>query len=388
MKQSHHYALFSARFDPLIGGVESFTSNMAKELATQGNRVTVITKRIDDSPEREQREDGISVIRLPTVSLVNDRLPLSKRNARHRKLLSAAATSGIDRVLVNNRFYPHSIDGLKFAQSLGLPTVMLDHGTAYLTLGNAVIDLVIKSYEHAITAKTKRFNPTYAGISKKSAEWLGQFGITTSLVIPNAIDAEKFREMSSRRDFRSELGLNKEGILITFVGRLTPEKGGETLVRAAKHFEDCGVSFALAGTGTMAEKLASQAGCNVHFLGLINRRDLSALLQTADAFCLPTRSEGFCTSLLESSAWGIPSIMPDVGGVREVMGKPGSGIILESTAEPAVVQGIEEVLALGADGRSKMGEAARLTVEHRFSWPAAVEALERAFELAESDGNV
>jgi glycosyltransferase involved in cell wall biosynthesis len=40
----------------------------------------------------------------------------------------------------------------------------------------------------------------------------------------------------------------------------------------------------------------------------------------SDLFCLPTRSEGFCTSVLEAASWGLPCVISDVGGVREVYG--------------------------------------------------------------------
>ncbi len=375
---SHHYAIFSVRFDPFVGGVESFSLSLSKELVKQGHRVTVVTKRIDDSPEAETTDDGIDVVRLPTLSLVNDRLPLSRRNKRHYELLDLVGSQGVTRVLVNNRFYPHSIDGLKFAASIGAPAVMLDHGTAYLTLGSPLVDWAIKKYEHIMTARTKRFHPTYAGISQKSADWLGQFGIKTSIVIPNAIDAESFRSSSSGRNYRDELRIQRGTTMITFVGRLTPEKGGDVLVRAAKRFEG-EASFVLAGTGTLGKELESEAGPNVHFLGLVNHRDLSALLQTSDAFCLPTRSEGFCTSLLEAAACGVPAIIPNVGGVQEVISNSDCGIVIDGRSEEALVDGIEKALALGDAGRQAMGENVRQSVMHNCSWPAATQALDRAF---------
>lgn len=370
--------MFSARFDPLVGGVESFSLNLSRELIREGHRVTVVTERIGNSPETELRKDGVHVVRLPACSLVNDRLPLSRRNSRHFELLDSIDFLDDARVLVNNRFYPHSINGLRFAAKIHAPAIVLDHGTAYLTLGKPLADWAIRCYEHVMTARVKRFRPTFAGISQKSTDWLEQFGISTDIVIPNAIDAVAFRKSSSGRDFRAELGIDPEAVMISFVGRLTPEKGSDVLVRAAEEFNH-DVVFALAGAGVLRKKLESQAGSNVHFLGLINHNDLSALLQSSDAFCLPTRSEGFCTSLLESAACGIPAIMPDVGGVQEVIRNASSGIVVADRSEDSIVAGIKKAIELDDVGRKLLGSNAQRTVEHCYSWPATARALDKAF---------
>ena len=381
----HCYAIFSVRFDPLVGGVESYTLNLARELKQQGDDVIVITKRITNSPEIETRQDGIVVVRLPTVSLINNRLPLSFRNRRHHDLLKHVAGMNVDRVLVNNRFYPHSIDGLIFAKSLNLPAIMLDHGSAYLTLGKPIIDWLIKCYEHIMTMRAKRFRPLFCGVSAKSTEWLKTFGIQTEYVIPNSIDADSFRNEASARDFRTELNVNENDVLVAFVGRLTPEKGCDVLVRVANSFENDQIVFVLAGDGTMRDELTTKAGKNVHFLGIINHSDLSALMRDADVFCLPTRSEGFCTSLLEASAWATPSIITDVGGVQEVIGDQSCGIIIQDMTDASVQDGLKQLLGLKPTQRRELGMRSYARVTKHCTWHESVLALQRAFEQAENN---
>ena len=95
----------------------------------------------------------------------------------------------IDGVLVNARFYPHSLLGMRIARRHGVRPVVLDHGSAYLSFSNPVLDPAVRLYEHAMTAWGRRYDAAYYGISRKSAEWLGTFGIRAEGVIPNAIDA-------------------------------------------------------------------------------------------------------------------------------------------------------------------------------------------------------
>jgi hypothetical protein len=84
---SHHYAIFSARYAPLTGGVESYTQNLAHELARRGNRVSIVTSKLSDSPDYERIADRIEVWRLPARSLMNARLPLPLRNSDYAAML-------------------------------------------------------------------------------------------------------------------------------------------------------------------------------------------------------------------------------------------------------------------------------------------------------------
>ena len=370
------YAIFSARYAPEVGGVESFTANLARELAAQGNGVTVVTSNISGAPSRETQGDGVEVVRLPCRPLMGGRLPLTVRNARHRALLASTPLDGIDRVLVNTRFYGHSLVGLTFAREHSLPAIVLDHGSAYLTLGNALADAAIRIHEHLMTAKCKSFAPTFAGISAMSANWLKTFGIETSLVIPNAIDASTFRAQASERDFREELGVLGTQLLVVSVGRLSPEKGSKELVEAARLLGN-GYVFALAGDGAMRRELEAGLPGNAVLLGNLSHPDLSALLRQADLFCLPTRSEGFCTSLLEAGAWGLTPIITHVGGTDEVMGNPlRFGSLIANMSPVTIANAVSHAVSTDGVGHSPKMQR---HVETRCSWQATVDALDEAF---------
>ena len=218
---------------------------------------------------------------------------------------------------------------------------------------------------------------TFAGISEKSAVWLSTFGIKTSLVIPNAIDAAAFRGESSGRDFRFELGIPNDKTLVVFVGRLAPEKGPERLLAAMELLgERC--ACVLAGEGALRPQLERGLSANAHLVGNLGHADLSALLSQADVFCLPTRSEGFCTSLLEAGAWGVPCVVPDVGGAREVLCHDGNtfGLITPDREPATMADGIRQVVAAWT---SEQARELRTHVKRDLSWPQTVRALERAY---------
>ncbi len=373
---AHAYAIFSAQYAPHAGGVESFTQRLAHELAMQGNRVFVVTSQLSaNTPAYEVQYDGVEVHRLPCRPLLDGRLPISHKNADYQHMLDELATRGIDRVLVNTRFYQHSLEGARFAMRIGAPAIVLDHGSAHLTFGGSGIDWFVEHYEHAITRRMQRLGPAFAGISQASRNWLMHFGIETTAVVPNAIDVEQFRDAASERDFRDELHAHDK-TLVAFVGRLEPEKGALPFAQAATLLGD-GFVCALAGDGSQREQIACQGFDNVALFGKLDQPDLSALLRDADVFCLPTRSEGFCTSLLEAAAQGCIPVMPHVGGTDEVMGfdPVRHGIMLESCESADVAQAIREATAQCA-----LGEDLSAFVAAECCWDKTVDALEAAFD--------
>ena len=376
MGQTHTYAIFSALYAPHTGGVETFTQRLAHQLIEQGNRVIVVTSRVDmHAPAHEVQDDGVEVYRLPSKPLLGGRLPISRKNAEYGRMLAELADSAIERVLVNTRFYRHSLEGVRFAKRVGAPVIVLDHGSAHLTLASTVVDRFVERYEHAITRRMKKLAPAFAGISRASADWLAHFGIETSAVIPNAIDVEQFRNAASGRDFRAEFDA-RDKALVAFVGRLEPEKGALALVQAAPLLGDAYV-LALAGDGSQRVQIEELRADNVILLGQLGQPDLSTLLRDADVFCLPTRSEGFCTSLLEAAAQGVVPVMPHVGGTDEVMGWEPTrfGVALDDDEPETIAQAIRE--AVEQDGIA--AQELREHVAMDCSWDATVKALEDAF---------
>lgn len=374
MSEHHTYAIFSAQYPPHTGGVERFTERLARQLAEQGDRIFVITSKLDDSPACETLDNGVEVYRLPAYVFMNGRLPISRKNAAYRHMLDELAVAGVDRVLVNTRFYRHSLEGLRFARRIGVPVIVLDHGSAHLTLTGGLVDRIIERYEHMMTERGKRFAPAYAGISHASVEWLRHFDIDTPFVIPNAIDVGAFKDQAVARDFREELSCGADRKLVAFVGRLEPEKGALVFAQAARELGSEYVCV-MAGEGSQRSIIEALALDTVHLLGNVGQQTLSALLRDADVFCLPTRSEGFCTSLLEASAQGAIPVMPRVGGTDEVMSfPPRFGVLLEDDDPSDVADAVRRAALLG-------GQADDLSafVTSACSWPVTTQALDAAF---------
>lgn len=383
IKMVYTYVIFSAQYPPHMGGIESFTRNMAFALAGKGASVIVVTNDTNSIGPGIEGDSHVRVLRLSCFPFVDGRFPVAKHNKKNRNLWNWLEAQDVDGVLINARFYLHSIMGMKYARRKGLAPIVLDHGSAHLSFSSSFLDPFVRIYEHAITLWGKRYKPAYYGVSEKSAEWLRHFKITAKGVIPNAIDAKRYRDMSSGHDFRDELGLSEDQLLVSYVGRFIPEKGIKSIIDASKsqRLIDLGVHFVLAGDGPMSSAVEHAQGGSLHWVGRLSASDVSALLQQSNLLCLPTRSEGFSTILLEAAACGCPAVVTDVGGARELIPSSEYGTIIESMSTRSVEAAVYQI----ASQRSVLNEQAKLiqeSVELGHAWANSAEKLCSAFAKA------
>lgn len=114
--------------------------------------------------------------------------------------------------------------------------------------------------------------------------------------------------------------------LVTFLGRITMQKGPEYFVEAAvKVLERTkGVRFVMAGNGDMMNKmicLAAERGISdrFHFPGFMRGDEVQALLADSDVYVMPSVSEPFGISPLEAMQVGCPTIISNQSGCAEIL---------------------------------------------------------------------
>lgn len=377
---SSSICIFTHHYHPQLSGIGNFVDGLAHALTARGDRVVIVTNDSMRVGVGHSIENGLEIIRLPCVSLLDGRLPLPKKTSDYYRLLQSLDDYEWDGVLINTRLFPLSLEGLKFAADHNTRAVVLDHGSAYLSFNQPFLDFFVRRYEDWITDRVKTFEPDFYGISSKSVEWLQHFNIDARGVISNSINAASYRNISSDRDFRSELGILQSTLVVAFVGRLIPEKGIYSIIEAArsKELASRDINFVLAGDGPLANEVKEASSSNMYWVGRCSTEDISSLLQQADVLCLPTRSEGFSTVLLEASACGTPAVVTDVGGARELIPDDNYGTIIQSMSSDEVAWALCRLF----DDRtllSLQSSNARALVEERYSWDATARDVEKAF---------
>ncbi|MCT4604081.1 MAG: glycosyltransferase family 4 protein [Marinifilum sp.] len=121
----------------------------------------------------------------------------------------------------------------------------------------------------------------------------------------------------------------KKGVkekVVTFLGRITMQKGPEYFVEAAyqvlKRTKD--VRFVMAGSGDMLEKMverAAQLGISdkFHFTGFLKGDDVFKMFELSDVYVMPSVSEPFGISPLEAMQSNVPTIISNQSGVSEIL---------------------------------------------------------------------
>jgi glycosyltransferase involved in cell wall biosynthesis len=145
------------------------------------------------------------------------------------------------------------------------------------------------------------------------------------MVIPSPLDRDEIdcvRQSGDTGGLRAELGIPDDVQLLSYVGRLSPEKDVDGLLRVLRGLS---VDFKLVIVGDGPEKiklerLTRELNLNGHvtFLGQKNHKETLAVMKSCDVLILPSRTEVFPTVVLEALAMGRPVIATKVGGIAEV----------------------------------------------------------------------
>ena len=370
--------IFSAHYRPHVGGIEAFSEGLAKALINDRNKVIVVTNQIEETSEPLERGHNLTIVRLPCFALVNGRLPLPKFNRCFFDLWKQEVQNvSPDGVLINARFYPHTLLGVWYAKLKGVRSVVLDHGSAYLSFGNTLLDKLVIVYEHLMTWILKILNVHFYGISAASVAWLKTFNVSAEGIITNAIDARTFTANSSNRNFRLECGIKSNELVVSFAGRLVPEKGVSELIEAVDRLAPVPISVLIAGEGPLADYVKAKESERVHYLGKLGSADIASLYLQSDLMGLPTRSEGFCNAVLEASVCGTPSLITKVGIVDTLIEDGVSGFILPEVDAKTISDGLKQAYCRRESLRS-MGSRCRKKAIEQYSWDAAVSSLYRA----------
>jgi glycosyltransferase involved in cell wall biosynthesis len=130
----------------------------------------------------------------------------------------------------------------------------------------------------------------------------------------------------------SQRGLSSPPQLV-YLGRLSPEKGVEVLIRALTIIRDKGLcplpQITLAGDGPQRaalESLVAELGCGrmVRFAGQLTRSEMSTLLHQSDFCVQASLTEGFSKAWLDAMAHGLPVLASNVGAAAAVIGADGT----------------------------------------------------------------
>ncbi len=194
-----------------------------------------------------------------------------------------------------------------------------------------------------------------------------EFHAKKTVYLPGiGIDVEKYQDVPvDRGEKRAGLGLKPNEIMLLSVGELNRNKNHKVVVQAIAQTPpalSCRLHYFIAGQGKMHRELAKQAkglGVHLHLLGF--RDDVAQLLKAADVFLLPSVREGLNVGLMEAMACGLPCIVGNIRGNRDLVESGRGGCLVAPRDVKAWAAVLEKCEVLAA---SDAGEYNRRKIQH------------------------
>lgn len=342
------------------GGAEMMLFKVLNGFKKRGHESSVISLGDVDKVGSLIQEIGITVC---GVGMLRGRLPSLKSVLNLRKCISD--------------FYPDLIQGWMYHGNL-MAMIPVQFKRKKLVVWNVRQTLYDINKEKRLTRlviKLNRFfSPKVGAIiynSRLSAKQHEDFGFCKRLtvVIPNGFDTNLFSpNLLVRNEFRREIGISEDSVLIGLVARLHPMKDHENFIKAAEILasRNENVAFVLVGKGV--EELnrrieASNLSNKFKILG--ERKDLARINMSLDiSVSASAWGEGFPNVVGEAMSCAVPCVVTDVGDSAWVVDT--TGLVVQPRDSLGLANALQ-TLVMDSDKRLSLGKEARARVVSHFS---------------------
>ena len=289
-----------------IGGVAQHVQGLSNFLTNQNHKIDIISSE--------------NTFTIPVKGLKNPSFMLSS-------FLKTRSMKGNDIVHAHN--IPSALamkktTGKKVLSLHGIYSQQITeiHGKIYSNISKNYEDKALKSAD-AITA-----------ISKEACDYYSKDGFDV-IQVPNAIELDNFPKKAIKR-FENQ---------IIYAGRLSKEKGMDTLLDVADHLPTK-YNLLILGIGPYEEKVRNVANSktNVHYLGYQSKENTISLIRGSDLLIQPSIMEGTSSTLLEAMGCGTCIIASNVGGNTEILDNDKTGILIEPNNAEKLLNKISDLL--------------------------------------------
>lgn len=375
------------------GGIPRLVYGLARQQVRDGHRVTVVTT---DALSAEGRAggaghvaevDGIRVARFPNLS--------NRLAYRHQLFLPAGAGAYLrrhagDHDIVHLHGHRHLLENLAVAAAAraGVPVVMTPNGTLPVLERKPVAKRV---WDVLLGDRVLDRCALFLAVSRAEVAQLRRAGISADRLrlVPNGIELEEFERPPPRGSFRAAHRLGDARVVL-YLGKLTPRKGVDHLIRAfaARRTADAHLVIAgndMTGVGPALRRLRDELGLRerVHFVGLVVGPERLEALVDADVLVYPSEHEIFGLVPFEGLLCGTPVVVGDDCGCGELVSRAGAGFLVPYGDAVTLAERIETLLADPAAGDA-MVRRGRAFIARHFAWPEVAARTAEAYELARS----
>jgi len=229
-------------------------------------------------------------------------------------------------------------------------------------------------------------------VSKKGVnEYIekGLFSKNKSLFVPNGIVLSKEKnyilENTSNLALKKMFDFKENDIILLAVGRLTEAKDYDNLINAINFLDNKNLKLLIAGTGHLKNKIQNKINKfrlqnNIKLLGL--RNDIIFLMKNADFFVMSSAWEGLPIVLLEAASVGLPAVVTDVGGNKEIIENDKNGYVVPPNNYKSLANKIDVIINKDRRERKKFGEFSIKKIHNEYEIDVVVKKWLEIYEKA------
>jgi glycosyltransferase involved in cell wall biosynthesis len=380
---SFSFLLICQSYFPVLGGSEIEAQRVSSALIRRGHRLTVVCAGGDLMPAVKEWIDpeGVPV-----------RIYAHCRDGAVKNVIYALRVAGIlIRERENYQFVYFLMQGLHLA--VGLPVAHLLNKPVFVKIsGSGQVTRMSKSRIGRLELRwLNRWAKKVLILNEGMRAEAIQGGISAEKLqlMPNPVDTEEFSPANNeaQRKLREQSGIPQEVPVIAYSGRLAPEKSLPTVVDAFALVLEVvpDALLVLVGDGSMRDSLvqhAQQLGLgeqNIRFTGRVGPHEVSQWLKIATVFALVSSFEGFPCALEEAMSTGLPSVVTDIPGNRQLV-EDGRQALMAPVGDTKRIAECLVLLLKNAKLREQMANAARQHILENYSTQHVVELYEKLFK--------
>jgi glycosyltransferase involved in cell wall biosynthesis len=368
------------------GGIPRLASAMAAGLAALGHDVTVCTTDAADADSRAplapRTRDGVHVRTFRNVSnRAAYRWQLFTPLGLRRFLRAHANAFDIGHLHACHNL-PSAIAAAALRRA-GVPYVVSPNGTGPRMERRRMAKLLFDTlFARDLLPGANRVLAV-TDVERRQLHTLGVQDPRIS-VVPNPLDLREFNDLPDGTALRRAWGVGG-GRVVLYLGKLTPRKGADVLLRAARHLKLRDTRVVIAGNDLGAGSAFRRAmrdarsDARVTRTGLLRGRQRLEALAAADVVVYPSRDEIFGLVPLEALLSGRPVVVCDDSGCAEVIRETGGGVCVPYGDERALSAAIDLILDDHAIWMTRAARAAE-RVRTLFAADAVCTRLERVYE--------
>ena len=208
--------------------------------------------------------------------------------------------------------------GIAAKEATGKPLVVHMHATEYDRSGENNINTLVFDIEKEGMEKADAVI-SVSNLTRNTV--VNKYGINPAKVVTvhNAVEQDMFSEIAEVKRALKEK-------IVTFLGRITFQKGPEYFIEAAAKIlkRDKNVRFVMAGSGDMLNKMITRVASlgiadKFHFTGFLKGEQIDRMFALSDVFVMPSVSEPFGIVPLEAMRSNVPVVISKQSGVAEIL---------------------------------------------------------------------